>query len=141
VIVVDTNVISEAMKPPLVRAAEVMKWLEGQSIENLHTTAVSLAEIRAGIAILPEGKRRSGKQGAAEELFVALFQGRVLPFDEPAAYAYAEIVTQRRKAGRTLEALDIQIAAIAKSNNMAVATRNVADFEGSGVAVISPWSA
>lgn len=99
------------------------------------------AEIRAGVAILPTGARRRGLAEAAERAFGELFAGRVLPFDSSAARAYSEIVPVRRAQGRPLPLADGQIAAIARSQGMTVATRNVGDFEHTGVEVINPWTA
>lgn len=139
-IILDTNVISEIMKPNDMRSPGVMAWLRLQSMDELYTTAISLAEIRAGIAILPAGKRRAEKHAAADALFDSIFPQRVLPFDEPAAYAYVDIVTWRRRQRRTLDAFDMQICAIAKSRTMAVATRNTNDFDDSGVPIVNPWA-
>jgi predicted nucleic acid-binding protein len=138
-LILDTNVISEIMKPAAMRSADVIAWLRAQLLEDLYTTMISLAEIRSGIEILPEGKRRNEKRRAADELFSEIFPQRVLPFDEPAAYAYVDIVTSRRRNRKTLDPLDMQITAIAKSRMMSVATRNTYDFEGSGVPIINPW--
>jgi toxin FitB len=91
--------------------------------------------------LLPLAKRRSGLETALSEMFAADFAGRVLPFDQAAAQAYAEIAAARRRAGRPIAQFDAQIAAIARSRDAGVATRNVADFEGCGIGVINPWRA
>ena len=106
---------------------------------ELFVTAVTEAEIRTGIAFLPEGGRRRGLADAAERTLGGLFAGRVLPFDSGAARAYADIAATRRAAGRPISQLDCQIAAIASSRGMAVATRNVRDFFETGVEIIDPW--
>ena len=103
-------------------------------------TAVTEAEVRTGIAILPEGARRRSLAEAAERTFGGLLSGRVLPFDSEAARAYAEIVATRRAAGRPVSQADGQIAAIARARGMAVATRNVRDFEDIEVEVVDPWT-
>jgi toxin FitB len=139
-IVVDTNVLSEAMKPADIRSPRAFAWWREQSIDILFTTTITLAEVLAGVAILPEGKRRAQKQDAAERIFATVFAQRILPFDEAAARAYAGIITMRRKLGRSSDPFDIQIAAIAKTHGMAVATRNVPDFAEIGVEVIDPWA-
>ena len=102
-------------------------------------TAVTEAEIRTGIALLPEGKRRRGLARACERAFDSLFAGRVLPFDRDAARADAEIVAARRAIGRPVAHVDGQIAAIARSRGMAVAMRNIRDFEFMGIDVFNPW--
>jgi toxin FitB len=135
-IVLDTNVISEAMRPAPDPA--VAAWLARQSADELFTTAIAEAEILLGVAILPGGKRKQDLAMAARQIF-ALFAGRVLAFDSAAAGLFAEIVAERRRIGRPVSAFDAQIAAIARSTGMALATRNVADFDGIGVAVIDPW--
>ena len=136
-IVLDTDVVSELMRDNPWPA--VLAWVNDQLVHNLFVTAVTEAEIRAGIAFLPEGKRRRGLAKAAERAFSELFSGRVLPFDSEAARSYAGIAAQRRKAGRPIAQADCQIAAIAHSRGAVVATRNIRDFEGTGVDVIDPW--
>jgi toxin FitB len=138
-IIVDTNVLSEVMKPAELRSAKVFTWLRSQSPDVIFTTTITLAEILAGIEILPEGKRRLEKHEAANRIFTTVFLERVLPFDENAARAYAGIISLRRKKGRTSDPFDVQIAAIAKCRAMAVATRNTAHFDDSGIEVIDPW--
>ena len=135
-IVLDTNVISEAMRPQPDR--RVALWLTQQNAEELFTTAIAQAEILHGIAILPEGKRKQDLASAARRIF-GLFEGKILPFDSAAAELFAEIVAERRRIGRPIGAFDAQIAAIAHSAGMALATRNVADFDGVGVTVFDPW--
>lgn len=132
----DTNVISEAMRPQPDR--RVALWLTQQNAEELFTTAIAQAEILHGIAILPEGKRKQDLASAARRIF-GLFEGKILPFDSAAAELFAEIVAERRRIGRPIGAFDAQIAAIAHSAGMALATRNVADFDGVGVTVFDPW--
>jgi predicted nucleic acid-binding protein len=109
-----------------------------QQAEDLFTTAIAQAEILHGVAILPDGKRKQDLASAARRIF-GLFAGRILPFDSAAAELFAEIVAERRRIGRPIEAFDAQIAAIAHSTGMALATRNVDDFDGVGVTVFDPW--
>ena len=137
-VVLDTNVVSELMRGS--PRPDVVEWLDAQRTRELFVTSVTEAEIRAGVAILPEGARRRGLADAAERMFANLFAGRILPFDSSAARAYAEIVAVRRASGRPLSLADGQIAAIARSRGMAVATRNVADFEDTGTELLDPWS-
>ena len=136
-IVLDTNVISEAMLP--LPNANVRQWLSAQPSQHLFTTAVSLAEILYGIEILPLGKRRAGLLSAAETMFANLFAQRILGFDAPSARAFPAIAAGRRLQGRPMSVLDAQIASIAKANGAALATRNTADFDHCGVRLINPW--
>jgi predicted nucleic acid-binding protein len=139
-IVIDTNVLSELMKPSALRSAEVFAWLRIQPAESVFTTTVSLAEILTGILLLPAGKRRQEMQAAAERVFSLAFGDRILPFDEVSARIYPELVTARQQRGRAIDPFDTQIAAIAKARGMAVATRNISDFDQSGVELIDPWT-
>ena len=135
-IVLDTNVVSEAMRPrPDPRVAS---WMARQNAQDLFTTAIAQAEILHGVVILPDGKRKQDLASAARRIF-GLFAGRILPFDSAAAELFAEIVAERRRIGRPIGAFDAQIAAIARSTGMALATRNVDDFDGVGVTVFDPW--
>ena len=138
-VVLDTNVVSEVMRASPSR--EVVEWLDHQHTRDLFMTSVTEAEIRAGLAVLPEGARRRGLVAAAERAFGNLFAGRVLSFDSSAARAYGEIFAARQAIGRPLSLADGQIAAIARSRGMAVVTRNVGDFEGAGVELVDPWAA
>jgi predicted nucleic acid-binding protein len=139
VIIIDTNVLSELMKPAERRAPVVTQWMRKQLPQSIFLTTITLAEVLAGIAILPDGDRKKTKQAIGEKIFSTLFAGRILPFDEPAARIYADIVTQRRKRGRHNAPLDVQIASVARAHGMAVATRNISDFEDSGIELIDPW--
>ena len=118
---------------------EVLGWMDNQLTDSLFVTSVTEAEIRTGIAILPEGERQRGLAAAAERLFGVLFAERILPFDSDAARAYAMLAAERRAAGRPISQADCQIAAIAQSREAPVATRDVDDFEGCGLDVIDPW--
>ena len=138
-VVLDTNVVSELMQSA--PSSKVLAWLDDRPTRELFMTAVTEAEIRTGIAFLPEGGRRRGLAEAAERAFGGLFAGRVLPFDSAAARIYAEIAEARRASGRPLSQTDGQIAAIARSRGMTVATRNVRDFAETGIEVIDPWAA
>jgi toxin FitB len=133
----DTNVVSALMlvelPPPLAL------WRAETPARFLYTATICQAEILAGIASLPEGRRRSALAVAARALFEESFRGKIWSFDEPAAAVYAEIFAGRRQAGRHAEPTDLMIAAIALSRDASVVTRNVRDFEGCGIAVINPW--
>ena len=139
-IILDTNVASELGKAE--PAPEVAAWLARQSFTELYLTAVNDAELLYGIERLPEGRRRDQLAAEDEGLIDEDLGGRVLPFDRASARAYAEIRVARERAGRPFgETLhrDCMIAAIARVNGAAVATRNVSDFEGCGVEVVNPW--
>jgi predicted nucleic acid-binding protein len=135
-IVLDTNVLSEAMKPSPDPALAL--WMMREHGCGLFTTAVSEAEIIYGIAILPEGRRRRDLEAAAQGV-LALFAGRILPFDSLAAREFAAIVIDRRRLGRPINDFDAQIAAIARARSMSLATRDTRDFAETGVQIIDPW--
>ena len=137
-IVVDTNVVSELMRPT--PATTVMRWFAAQDSVSLYLTAVTEAELRLGAAILPAGQRRDRLTAEVEAVVREDFAGRVLPFDSAAARAYAAIAASRRSTGRPIPAADCQVAAIARARDAAVATRDTAHFEACGVVVIDPWS-
>lgn len=137
-IVLDTNVLSEPMRPK--PDETVLGWLGRQPVSLLFTTTICEAEIFLGLALLAEGQRRSGLEAAARAVFDEDFAGRILPFDRQAAREFAAIVAGRRQAGRPIAHADAQIAAIAKSRGARIATRNVADFEGCGIPIVSPWT-
>jgi toxin FitB len=134
-IVVDTNVISEAMRPQ--PAASVLNWLNNQDGNQLFITTVTLAEIGYGLRILPEGLRRRQLQSRFEQFVEQAFEERVLDFTASAARAYAEIMGHRKEAGRPMSLPDGQIASIA--HRFAIATRNIKDFEGCGLELINPF--
>ena len=137
-IVLDTNVVSELTRAS--PAPRVLAWLDRQDIHSLFVTVVTEAEIRTSIALLLTGWRRDGLAAAADRTFDELFSSRVLPFDAAAARAYAEIAASRRDARCPISQADCQIAAIARSRGMAVATRDAEGFVGCGIDVIDPWS-
>lgn len=136
-IILDTNVVSEPMR--LRPSSPVLAWLDRQSVETLYLTTVNLAELLAGVEILPEGKRKRGLEAALSELVDDVFGDRMLPFDQQAAGCYARIVGQARRAGQVIAVADGQIAAIAAAHGFTVATRDRAPFQAAGVAVINPW--
>ena len=138
-IVIDTNVVSELMR--MTPEPAVMTWFSGQDSAELYLTAVSEAELRAGAAILPAGRRRDRLTAEVDAVVREDFAGRVLPFDSAAARAYAAIAASRRSMGRPILEADCQSAAIARASDAAVATRNGADFEHCGIALIDPWAA
>jgi predicted nucleic acid-binding protein len=140
VIVLDTNVLSEVLKPQ--PSEIVLRWLARQNPPTVFITAITQAEILYGIELLPAGKRRARLAAAIEKIFAEEFQGRILAFDADAAHAFAQIAAVRGKAGLPISQFDAMIAAIARSRGAdAVATRNTADFERCGVTIINPWKA
>jgi toxin FitB len=134
-IVVDTNVVSELMRPS--PSPVVVGWVR-QSEADLYTTAITLAEIGYGIERLADGRRKRLLRSTAEEVF-ADFAERVLAFDADAALVYATVVSGRDRAGLPIDGFDAQIAAICRVHQAALATRNAKDFQDTGIDVIDPW--
>lgn len=136
-ILIDTNVISEPLrKAP---AARVIAWIDEQPLETLYLSAISVAELRFGVAALRPGRRRNELHESLERRVLPLFAGRVLAFDLPASQAYAELMATARAAGRAIGTADGYIAATAVTNGMMVATRDTALFAAAGIGVINPW--
>jgi len=138
VILLDTNILSELMRPAPDLAVE--RWLAARPDASLFISAITEAELRYGAALLPSGKRRSALTAEVDGMLQEDFDGRILPFDRLAAQAFAAIAADRRRAGRPISQADAQIAAIARSRGASLATRNVPDFDGCGVEVIDLWS-
>lgn len=138
-ILLDTNVVSEPLRPaPDVR---VIAWIDAQPLETLFLSAITVAELRAGVALLPAGKRQTGLQENLEKRVLPLFTGRILPFDLACTQAYSQLLTKARAAGHAIATADGYIASIAAANQFAVATRDTGPFEAAGVAVVNPWLA
>ena len=137
-IILDTNVVSELMRPS--PSSNVVDWGAGQAAPNLYLSTISEAELRYGVEIMPTGERRNRLLAEVEGMLQEDFAGRILPFDSAAAQAYAVIAAARRAAGHPVNHADCQIAAIARCRGASVATRDVDDFEGCGIDVINPWS-
>ena len=136
-IVLDTNVVSEPLKQAPNPA--VVDWLNAQVPETLYLTTVNLAELLAGIELLPTGKRKTALKKALDAQILPLFEGRILVFDVKAAAMFAQINAKAQAAGSPLGFADGAIAAMALANGFNVATRNVADFADTGVKIINPW--
>ena len=137
-ILLDTNVLSELMAPK--PSPAVLAWMSKQRFADvLYIAAITAGEILYGIELLPAGKRRDGLLREAEAMFREDFGTRILPFDDAAARSFAKIAAARRMRGRPISNPDAQIAATARVHGAALATRNTADFEGCGVALIDPW--
>jgi predicted nucleic acid-binding protein len=138
VIVLDTNVLSELMKPA--PASKVTSWARARPARDLYLSSITQAEILHGIMLLPKGRKRDAIEAAAASMFEIEFAGRVLAFSSDAATPYARIAVERRRAGRPISHFDAQIAAIALTHGATVATRNVDDFEHCGIAIANPWT-
>ena len=136
-ILLDTNVLSELIRP--IPASTVEAWVRAQPAATLFISAVTEAELRFGLALLPDGRRRDRLAEAVAGVLVEEFAGRILLFDSAAALAYARIAAGRRRAGRPIAQFDAQIAAIAHSRGAILATRNTADFNDCGIPLINPW--
>jgi predicted nucleic acid-binding protein len=137
-IVLDTNVISELMRPD--PDGRVLQWFARQPRAGLFTTTVSEGEVYYGLALLPEGKRREGLHAAARAMFEEDFAGRILPFDTDAARAYGDIASIRRIRGQPISQFDAQIAGIVRSRGASLATRNLRDFVDCGITLVNPWT-
>ena len=136
-IILDTNVVSELMRPE--PAPQVAAWVRERDRPELRTTSITLAEIRYGIARLPDGRRKQALLAAASDIF-RTFEGQVLPFDAAAAEHYAAIASNRERSGKPISGFDALIAAVCRSRGAALATRNLPDFDGTGIETIDPWA-
>jgi len=141
VILLDTNVLSEPLRPQ--PASQVVRWLD-ENFAQCALSSIAIFELRTSIAMLPKGKRRQTLEAAIDRA-VRRFQGRIYPFDEPAAEAAARLFAAARAAGRGARQLpanlaDLQTAGIASASGLSLATRNTGDFEGFGLPLIDPWS-
>ena len=138
-ILLDTCVVSEPLRPA--PDPRVVEWIDAQPLETLFLSAITVAELRAGVALLPAGKRRAGLLESLEKRVLPLFAGRVLPFDLGCTQAYAELMAKARASGLAIASADGYIAAIAAANGLAVATRDTGPFEAAGANLINPWRA
>lgn len=136
-IILDTNVLSEVIKP--LAAEAVLRWSHSVDSDDLFVTAITQAEMLYGIAILPTGKRKNSLSEATERLFDIRFRNRILPFDSQSARIYADLTAVREAAGRPVSQFDCMIAAIAQAHGATLATRNTADFDLCGIHVVNPW--
>jgi toxin FitB len=136
-IVLDTNVLSELMKPQC--SITVKTWVAKQARKNLYITSITKAEILYGIAILPDGRRSRDLKEVAEAMFIEDFVGQMLVFEEKAAECFADIAANRKKIGKPIAQADAQIAAICLANSAILATRNVKDFIDCQLEIINPW--
>ena len=136
-ILLDTNVISEQFRA--VPDETVIGWLNRQPLETLYLASMTVAELRAGVALMPAGKRRTVLSDSIEHQVLPVFVGRVLSFDMACTRAYADVLAAARKAGSGIEAADAVIAAIALESGFSVATSDASPFLAAGVNVINPW--
>jgi toxin FitB len=136
-IVLDTNVLSEVIRPE--PSARVLSWILSEQPFSIYTTSVSQAELLYGVELMPQGRRRLAFDTAVKKMLAEDFADRILPFDSDAAEAYSRIAASRRAMGRPISEGDAQIAAIAHSRGAALATRNARDFEDCGIKVLNPW--
>lgn len=138
-IVLDTNVLSELMRPQ--PHSGIANWVASQRRSLLYTTSITQAELLYGVGLLPKGKRRDALAAAVDAIFVEDFAGRVLSFDSAAAVHYARIVLKRRECGEPIEGFDALIAATTASAGFGIATRDVEGFRHCGIDVVDPWHA
>jgi len=136
-IIVDTNIVTEVMKDSPTHA--VVSWLNDQETSTLFLTSITIGEVRYGLRIMPQGRRRLRLEQGFERILAEAFAGRVLPFDEEAARHYGDVMGRRKEIGRPVGVLDGQIASIARANGCAVATRNVKHFVECGIEIINPF--
>ncbi len=138
-ILIDTNVISELWK--LAPDSNVLAWIDAQAIETLHLSVLTVAELRYGLATMPEGKRRTIYEERLEREVLPVFAGRVLAFDLDTSKTYAELMARARAEGKAIAKADGYIAATAAMHGLIVATRDTSPFEAGGLVVIDPWNA
>lgn len=137
-ILLDTNVVSEPLRHD--PESRVIEWIDAQPLETLYLSAITVAELRAGVALLPAGKKRAGLSRNLEQQVLSLFIGRVLAFDLSCTPAYGKLIAKARASGLAIATADGYIAAIAVTHGLAVATRDTGPFEAAGVKVINPWA-
>ena len=139
VVLVDTNIVSEFMTSP--PADAVRRWLNAQDPVSLYLPSIAIAEICFGLGVMPEGRRRSLLAERFEQFIALVFQDRVLAFDAGAARVYGEIRGRRQAAGRPISNFDAQIAAVARTRGLVLATRNVKDFADCEIELVNPFEA
>ncbi len=136
-ILLDTTVVSETMRPT--PDPTVVAWLDAQVAETLFLSTVSLAELLLGVALLPDGRRKAALRNVLAGQVTMLFGPRILAFDHAAAECFAATTSRARVIGSAISFADGQIAAIARAHGLAIATRDVAPFQATGLSVINPW--
>lgn len=138
-IVLDTNIISELWK--IEPNPNVLAWIDAQAVETLYLSAITVAELRYGLATMPEGKRRTIFQERLEHEVLPIFAGRVLPFDLDASQTYSDLMTRARAGGKAIGKADGYIAATAAAHGLVVATRDTSPFQAAEINTINPWKA
>lgn len=138
-IVLDTNVLSETLRPK--PDARVLAWLASQPVAAVFTSTITRGEILYGVRLLPRGRRRDALQHAVTTIFDEAFAKRILPFDNHAADAFADIAATRQAKGRPISQFNAMIAAVTRSRSATLATRNIKDFSDCGIDLINPWTA
>ena len=136
-IILATSVVAELMRPA--PETRVLRWFSSQTAEDLHITAVTMAEILYGIELISTSRRRDVVRAGAEKMFETVFADRILTFEDRAARAFSQIASSRRRQGKAMSEFDGQIAAIARVHSATLATRNPYVFEGCGVRLVNPW--
>lgn len=136
-ILIDTNIVSEMMKP--IPDVEVAAWLDRQDAMHLFISTITIGEISYGLNVLASGKRKTSLEKSFYNVIRQAFEYRILTFDEVAAHLYGVIMSQRKQQGKPMSIADGQIAAIARAHNCAVATRNIVDFIECGIELINPF--
>ena len=137
--VLDTNVLSEVLRPE--PSDRVLLWLARRPPASAYTTAITQAELILGVELMSRGRRRSALESAIKRILAEDFADRILPFDSEAAEAFAQIAASRKARGRPISHSDAQIAAIVRTHNATLVTRNTADFDHCGIKVLDPWVA
>ncbi|MCR5860539.1 type II toxin-antitoxin system VapC family toxin [Mesorhizobium sp. J428] len=138
-LLLDTNVLSEVTKPA--PDTRVLKWLNGLDEDRSFISAISIAEIRRGVALMDPGRKREALAEWLAEDLPQRFEHRVLPVDEPVALAWGDLMGLAKRSGRGLSSMDGLIAATAIAHDLTLATRNRKDFEGFGLKLLDPWTA
>ena len=138
-ILIDTNVISELWK--VEPNPDVLAWIDAQAVETLYLSAVTVAELRFGLATMPQGKRRTIYQERLEKEVLPTFTGRVLSFDLDASQAYADLMARAKAEGKAIGKADGYIAATASVYGLMAATRDISPFEAAGLKIVNPWEA
>jgi predicted nucleic acid-binding protein len=137
--IVDTNVLSELMR--VTPEPTVVAWLDGQAPESIWTTSITVFELKFGVALLADGRRKKALRDALDALLHDDLAGRVLDFDSAAAAEAAALAARRQQAGRGVDMRDTQIAAIALARKAGIVTRNLRHFDDLAIEVVDPWSA
>jgi len=136
-ILLDTNVLSEAMNPR--PEPEVLTWIDSQELDQLWTCTIVVAEVFSGLELMPDGRRQRQLRERAEQMFITLFADRIFDLDLAAAKVYGTVLKIRKSMGRPIDEMDALIAAIALAHGATLATRNIPDFEHCGIPLVNPW--